>query len=184
MCSRKYFQNAPFFREIGNDHAYTLVCKSDATGLTGSGGYLNNFLKVCTVQVFKTSPELFFCFCFCFVYLFIFFAQNWGLGNKFLWKFVFSRAKSKLKSMKIWLENAILLQKIHVGAWSWKGAWNGASPLEWKMAWKMGVLKAAHTCTTFQCNCPPPRHHQIIFLFLCKEIHHFHAKKRLPAKHG
>ena len=32
LCSRTYFQNAPFFREIGNDHAYTLVCKSDATG--------------------------------------------------------------------------------------------------------------------------------------------------------
>ena len=28
---RSYFQNAPFFRGIGNDHAYTLVCKSDAT---------------------------------------------------------------------------------------------------------------------------------------------------------
>ena len=29
---RTYFQNAPFFCEIGNDHAYTLVSKSDATG--------------------------------------------------------------------------------------------------------------------------------------------------------
>ena len=31
LCLRTYLQNTPLFRELGNDHAYTLVYKSDAT---------------------------------------------------------------------------------------------------------------------------------------------------------
>ena len=39
--------------------------------------------------------------------------------------------------------------------WSWKRAWKGGSP-EPKFSLIKGVLRAAHPCTTFQCEYHPP----------------------------